>query len=269
VARAAALTLVLALLAPATAAAGGPSIENERARRQEWKQAFHSAERHARSRDGRVSVALIDDTGVLRRHRSARRYGSASVVKAMLLVAYLNHIRHRRLGFADRVLLRPMIVRSDNDSATRALGVVGYAGLHRVARRAGMKRFATQPGWSNTQITAADQVRLFIRIDRLVPGRHRRYARGLLRGVVERQRWGIPRAVPETARVLFKGGWRPEATGWLVHQAALVESGHDRVALAVLTDHDRSKAYGRDTIRGIAKRALRPLAEGSLRISRK
>jgi hypothetical protein len=64
------------------------------------------------------------------------------------------------------------------------------------------------------------------------------------------------------ARIFFKGGWRPETAGWLVHQAALVERGTRRVSIAVLTDHDRSREYGRATIRGIAKRALRPLHGG-------
>jgi hypothetical protein len=45
-----------------------------------------------------------------------------------------------------------------------------------------------------------------------------------------------------------------------VHQVALVERGDRRVALAVLTDSDRTEAYGHETIRGVARRALRPLA---------
>lgn len=122
-----------------------------------------------------------------------------------------------------------------------------------------MRRFATRPGWANTRVTAADQARLFARIDKLVPRRHRRYARSLLSGIIERQRWGVPRALPPDERIFFKGGWRPAATGWIVHQAALVERGRTRVAIAVLTDHDRSREYGRATIREIAERALRPL----------
>jgi len=257
--RALALAVALVALTAGSAGAGGPAQPNERERAQEWKRAFASAEHYARARDGRVSVALIDDTGALRRHRSARQYPSASIVKAMLLVSYLKKIRHRRLGFADRVLLRPMIVRSDNAAASRVLAIVGHAGLHRVARRAGMRHFATEPGWGNTRVAAADQARLFARIDKLVPERHRRYARSLLRCIVGSQRWGVPRALPAGVRVFFKGGWRPAPTGWITHQAALVEQGRRRVSIAVLTDHDRDSEYGRRTIRGVARRALRPL----------
>lgn len=259
------IAAVFALVIAATpASAGGPSVPSQRARAKEWKRAFASAERYARNRDGRVSVALIDDTGVLRRHRSARRYSSASVVKAMMLVAYLNRKRDRALTSGDKALVGPMIKRSDNGAASSVLGIVGHSGLHRVARRAGMRHFSTQPGWSNTQIAAADQARLFIRIDRIVARRHRRYARYLLSNVIERQRWGMPRGAPPSARLFFKGGWRASSTGWIVHQVALVEAGRRRVSLAVLTDHDRSRAYGAATIRGIARRALQPL-----RISRK
>jgi hypothetical protein len=60
--------------------------------------------------------------------------------------------------------------------------------------------------------------------------------------------------------VFFKGGWRPENGGWIIHQVALVERGKRRASLAVLTDGDRTDGYGHETIRGIAKRVLRPLA---------
>jgi hypothetical protein len=255
-----AVALTLALLLPASAAAGGPTLLNERARAQEWELAFAAAERYARDRDGRVSFALIDDTGVLRQHRPVRRYSSASVVKAMLLVAYLDRKRGSRLTSGDRALIGPMITRSANRAASSVLGIVGHEGLHRVARRARMRHFSTRPGWSDTQIAAADQARLFARIDKLVPRRHRRYARHLLRDIIERQRWGIPRGAPGGTRLFFKGGWRPSETGWIVHQIALVEAYGRRASLAVLTDHDRSREYGRATIKGIAKRALRPFA---------
>jgi beta-lactamase class A len=268
-----AIATALVALTGGTAAAGGPALQSDTTRAQEWAEAFGAAERFARARDGRVSLALIDDTGRLRRHRSARRYPSASIVKAMLLVGYLNRIRDRRVGSSDRELLDRMILRSGNRAASSVLSVVGHAGLHQVARRAGMKRFSTTVGWSNTQVTAADQARLFARIDRLVPKRHRRYARSLLGGIIDRQRWGVPPALPPEARVFFKGGWRAAPDGWITHQAALVERGGSRVTIAVLTDRNPDREYGRRTIRGIAERALRPLtatmARSRSQISRK
>ena len=254
------LLITLALTAAPTAQ-GAPAGDGEQAR-ERWARAAASAERYARGRRGRVSFALVDGQGKLRGLRGGRRYRSASVVKAMLLVAYLNRrgVRSRRLDFFSRVNLRPMIVRSDNGAASRIYSIVHARGLRRLARRAGMRRFRAHVKWGETQITAADQARFFARVDRLVPGRHRRFARRLLRGIVRPQRWGIPRALPRDSRVLFKGGWRRGRRGWIVHQVALVERGGRRVSLAVLTDRNRSQRYGHETIRGIAKRALRPLA---------
>jgi hypothetical protein len=227
----------------------------------QWRHAFASGERWARARDGRVSFALVDDQGLEHGYDAGAQYRSASVVKAMMLVAYLDrpHVRDAPLGSDARALLEPMITRSDNDAATRVHEIVGNPGLARVARRAGMTHFASADEWGETRITAADQARLFLHVDDLVPPLHRRFARELLAGVVPGQRWGIAQAMPSWVRIYFKGGWRPEETGWIVHQAGLAERGGRRVALAVLTDGDRTEGYGQDTVEGVARRVLRPL----------
>ena len=235
-----------------------------RARALRWRHAWRSATAYVRGRRGRVSVALVDDQGRMHGFAERRTYNSASLVKAMLLVAYLRRreIRHRSLSPESQALLAPMIQRSDNAAATRVRGIVGNPGLARLARRAGMHHFASAVSWGDTQVAAADQARFFMHIDRLVPPHHRPYARLLLASIVREQRWGIPAGSPHSVHVFFKGGWRPEAGAWLVHQAALVEKGDRRVALAVLTDHDRSDGYGHETVRGVAKRLLGVLASG-------
>jgi Beta-lactamase enzyme family len=231
-------------------------------RQAEWRGAFGAGERWAGTRRGRVSFALVDDQGKLHSHDGDEPYRSASVVKAMLLVAYLNReeVRNEPLDAESRALLVPMIETSDNNAASRVHDIVGNPGLAQVARWAGMTSFASAPGWGNAQITAEDQARFFARVDGLVPDVHRRFARSLLSSVVPGQRWGVPAALPSWVRVYFKGGWRPEEGGWIVHQAALGERAGRRVALAVLTDRDSSEAYGHQTIEGVARRVLRPLA---------
>jgi hypothetical protein len=203
-----------------------------------------------------VSIALVDDQGGFHAYNPDLTFRSASLVKAMLLVALLRRVGEEPLPPSYERLLDPMITRSDNKAATRVLQIVGYRDLAVLSRAAGMKRFATAPSWGNSQVTAADQARFFARIDSLVPGRHRAYARGLLGGVIAPQRWGVAAVVPPGASVLFKGGWRPDPGGWIVHQAALVEQGPRRVALAVLTDGDRSFGYGSETVRAVSERAL-------------
>ena len=120
------------------------------------------------------------------------RFNSASVVKAMMMVAILRRAEGRRLTDRERGLLHPMITRSDNDTASAIYVQIGDRGLNAVARVAGMRKFTPSSVWGNSQITAADQVRFFIQIDELVPPAHRRYARKLLSSIIGPQRWGIP-----------------------------------------------------------------------------
>jgi Beta-lactamase enzyme family len=242
-----------------TLAQPGASAQAEEEAAYPWPRRVASAAGYARARAGRVAFAVMDEDGRLRGYRERDTYFSASTVKAMLMVAYLNRgsVRSRALGSGDRALLRPMITRSDNAAASRIRDIVGNDALARLARRAGMRRFATARPWGNTRITAADQARFFVRIDRFVPRRHRAYSRRLLRSIVPSQRWGMPAVGPRGFDIFFKGGWRTTGAGILVHQIALFQRGPRRISVAVLTDGNPSYAYGHETIRGTAARLLR------------
>jgi beta-lactamase class A len=226
----------------------------------EWKPRMAAARAYAASRAGDVSFAVRTQ----RRSwswRGTTAYRSASVVKAMLLVAYLRRpdVRGRPLQASERALLDPMVRLSDNDAASAIHARVGVAGLAALGRRVGMRGFVPHAVWGGSSITADDQARLFLRIDWLVPRRHRRYAMSLLRGVVPEQRWGIAAAVPNGWRIAFKGGWGKGVTQQVDHQAALLTNGRMRVSIAVLTADNPSDGYGRDTQEGIATRVLRGL----------
>jgi hypothetical protein len=189
---------------------------------------------------------------------------SASVVKAMLLVAYLREpgVRGRALGPADRALLDPMIRQSDNAAASQVCNIVGTGGLERLAQRAHMTRFhATRP-WGLSTIDVADQTRFLLHIERHLPKRHRRYALRLLRTVVPSQRWGIARVRPRGWALYFKGGWG-SGTGWVDHQVALLRRGRRRLSMAILITSSPSHEYGKETLRGVAARLLRGLGPAS------
>lgn len=215
--------------------------------------ALREARAFAAERAGTVSFAVISKSGVLHGRDAARAYASASMTKAMLLVAYLRRHATRRIPPAVRPVLDDMIRRSGNRAGSAIHAQVGDAGLLAVARAARMRRVVVNGTWSEVRITAADQARLFARLHRVLPRRHRSYALGLLRTIVPTQSWGIPRVLrPRGYRVTFKGGWRRK----LVHQAALLERDGERVALAILTDGSPTHEYGRGTVEGIAKRLL-------------
>jgi hypothetical protein len=227
----------------------------------QWQPDVAAAVDYASHRHGIVAFAVRTESGAWGWH-ATRAFPSASVLKAMLLDAYLNlpSVRDRPLRAPDRALLAPMIRRSDNAAAGRVLGIVGTRRLTALAHRAAMRRFVPVAGiWGLSRIDAVDQARYFLRIDALLPPRHRAYAMRLLRTITPAQRWGIARVRPAGWRLYFKGGWG-SGTGWVDHQVALLTRGDERVSVAILTHLDGSHAYGEETLRGIAARLLRGLA---------
>ena len=221
------------------------------------------------ARGGINSWALVDSWGRLRGFAPHRVYVSASLVKAMLLVAYLRQIGNRMPDPAERASLGPMITSSSNGAADTIYYRVGDARLHDLARRAGMTRFSVAGYWGNAQFSAEDQARFFNRIDRLVPKASRAYARGLLASIVAHQRWGFSRySLAHGWRTFFKGGWRGTGAGQLVHEAALFERGDTRVSMAVLTDGNPSHDHGTATLREVARRIFSPRGRGARRDER-
>jgi hypothetical protein len=216
--------------------------------------------RYAEGRAGLVSFSLRAG----KRHfgyRSGSTANSLSLVKAMLMVAYLSQrsVRGRPLHSDELELLGPMIRRSDNQAASAILGRIGTGPLVSLARRAGMQRFApATPVWGASTTCAADQSRFFRRIGKLLPRRHRDYALGLLASIVPRQRWGVASLSYPGWTLYFKSGWG-SGSGAAEHQVALLRRGNRRVSLAILTVGNPNAAYARQTQRGIAARLLRRL----------
>ncbi|NTW28009.1 MAG: serine hydrolase [Coriobacteriia bacterium] len=207
----------------------------------------------ASERGGNVAFAVATSDGQIRGYNVDEPFVSASVVKAMLLVAYLRS--NPEIGDAERQTLSAMIEYSDNDAATTIYAAVGDDGLRSVAEAVGMNNFDVWGSWGSAQLTAADQARFFLGIDSLLPENHRAFARELLSQIEEDQSWGIPTiARPAGWTVFFKGGWRETGLGQLVHQVARLERPGDQpISLAVMTDGDSSMAYGIETISGIAE----------------
>jgi beta-lactamase class A len=223
-----------------------------------WRPGVRAAIAYTHTRAGDVSFAVRTE------HRKwgwrvTRTVPSASVLKAMLLVAYLDdaRVRNRPLGARDHALIDPMIERSDNTAATRVLQFVGARGVYGVAERAGMRRFSLDPVvWGLSRIDAADQARFFLHLDSHVVARHRAAAMHLLASVTRSQRWGIGRLRLPGWQIYFKGGWGA-GTGEVEHQVVLLRHGATRVALAVLITSSPSHAYAKQTLQGVFARLLR------------
>lgn len=177
----------------------------------------------------------------------------------MLLVATLRRYASagRPLDSRIRALLEPMITVSDNNAADAVDSALDDGELESLAEDAGMTSFSPAY-WPDIALTAADEARFFLRLERLIPDEHRAYALDLLSSVAPDQTWGIPDAAGPHLRSFFKGGWRPEGGGWRVNQAArLEEPGARPIAIAVLTRGNPSYEYGQKTIEEVATRLLR------------
>lgn len=213
-------------------------------------------------REGYTSFAVVDSQGRMRGRHLHRTFVCASVVKAMLLVAYLRQVAedHGHLDEAARSLLQPMIHYSDNEAASAVMDLDGDEGLLALAKHAGMTDFSieVEGDWGSAQISAADQARFFFEMDSLVPARFRHYADHLLSHVAGYESWGIPAvARPRGWTAFYKGGWRGTERGQLVHQIARLRDPQGRIAIAVMTDGDPSMEYGIESIEGVASRLLR------------
>jgi beta-lactamase class A len=219
--------------------------------------AIAAAKRFLDSRAGRTSFAVVDSQGRLDGLRLREHFQTASVVKVMMLVAYLQMLqsRHRGLGGADTSLLYPMIHISDNNAASAVFAIVGGGALDRVAHEAGMTDYAPGVGWwAFTQTSAADQARFFFSLERLLPTRFYGYARGLLSGIEPSQSWGIPPVARPRWQVFFKTGALPEEG--LFNEVGRLERPGATFTIAVFTTGDPSMSYGEQTIQGVASALL-------------
>jgi hypothetical protein len=219
--------------------------------------AIAAAARFLDARAGATAFAVVDSQGHVSGARAHERFRTASVVKAMMLVAYLQMLsaQHRALNAGERSLLYPMIHVSDNNAASAVLAIVGGGALARVAREAGMSDYAPGVGWwAFTQTSAADQARFFSLLAQLIPGQFYGYARGLLMGIDPSQSWGVPAVARPRWQVFFKGGWLPMEG--VFNQVARLERLGVMFTIAVLSSGEPSMGYGEQTIEGVAAALL-------------
>jgi len=263
VAERALLALLLAVLALALAAPGAGAMEFGGEGRGTplapfpSQAAISSAAGFLQGRAGRTSFAVVDSAGRLSGSNMYSRFETASVVKVMMLVAYLQMLgaRHRPVDAADSALLYPMIHISDNEAASAVLSIVGEGALERVARESGMRDYSPGVGWwAYTHTSAADQALFFSELPRLIPSPYYGYARWLLSGIEPSQSWGVPPAARPQWQVFFKTGALPEEG--IFNEVARLERPGVMFTIAVFTEGEPSEAYGGQSIEGVALRLL-------------
>jgi 3D (Asp-Asp-Asp) domain-containing protein len=212
-----------------------------------------------------VGFAVVDNTGRLLGSVSPNVTNrSASLTKAMVLIALTQQAQHRALSDGEREMAQSMIRRSDNSAANDLFARVGTASVNAVARRAGMTSFRlvqhkqAPDGYvlGYSRVSAVDQARLFARIDALAAARHRAFAMAQLENIEGAGRFGILDAGID-AVLRTKGGWRPESDGgWTVNQAAQVTIGGQTYGFAVVLGRQHTFQDGAAAIASVARAAF-------------
>jgi len=225
------------------------------------------------SRQGTVAVAVHDnDTDLTCALASERQYDSASVAKVTIMEGTLRRAEElgRKLTAWELATIRPMIIRSDKDSARRLWTDLGHAYLERFLTRVGTTGTLLGPDgyWGLTRTTAADQTRL---LDVLTNARSflkaRAYGLKLMSEVRSDQRWGVPSGMPSDLTAQVKNGRPPRAThGWRVHSVGAFTGTHRTYRIVVLSHDNPTTAYGVRTIERIAQAVHRGLNPGRGRI---
>ena len=215
------------------------------------KKAVAAAKEWISGRDGDVAFAVVDTNGAdAGGYRVHEPFQLASLSKAIMLVASLRD--DPTPDATTEATLTRMITESDNGAAYTIFGQVGAKGMRAVAKDAHMQDYEQGSGWVDTRASAWDEARFFSQLESLVPAAGRSLARRLLSGVIPIQRWGIPAAAgPAGWTSYFKGGWIGMDNKLMV-QAAWLEKGKRRWALAVMSDENPTRSYGWDTQKGVA-----------------
>ena len=220
--------------------------------------AVAAAGRFIDGRAGSTAYAVVDDTGVVSGVRIHERFETASMVKVMMLVAYLQMLaaEHRGVDASSNAILYPMIHISDNNAASAVFAAVGgYPALERVAAQSQMTDFVPGVGWwAYTQTSAADQARFFFELDGLIPARFDGYARDCSRGSSRRRAGACRRSRDLGIRCSSRRGGLPSQG--LFAEGALLERPGVRLGICVLTNGDPSMAYGEESIAGVGSALL-------------
>jgi|SRR5579884_262541 len=228
--------------------------------------AIQRAEAYLNSRGGHTALAVVTSEGRQYGVRIHDQFITGSVVKAMLLVAYLRRLHDQGQHTVDSYsnsFLYPMIHYSDNNAATQCWSIVGNSGLYAVAHVAHMTDFSIDTSaswgseWGAALLSTADQSKFFFEMPKIIPHEFVGYADYLLSTIVDYESWGIPAiARPQGWTVYFKGGWRPSPDVYLVHQIARLHRHKVTFSMAVMTDGDPDMGYGIDSIQGTTSALL-------------
>jgi hypothetical protein len=245
----------------ATSNRGRASLDRQLARALRLQEAGHL---------GHIAVGVIDlGTGAEATYGARRKFAAASVMRADILAALL--LRHQQAGTSltdpEAQLAVPMIETSDDEAASRLWQLVG-AGPAVAAANLRLGLSHTIPdhagNWGRSRTTVADQLRLLTDLTAAtspLTAQSRDYELGLMEDVEPGQDWGVCAVASPGTGCAVKDGWLTDEDRWVVNSIGVVEHAGHRLLLAVLSDHDATKAAGVARISAAVRAAAQVMTE--------
>ncbi|MEU8569582.1 serine hydrolase [Streptomyces pathocidini] len=224
---------------------------------------------------GGLSVALREVESGAGASYGEEAFDTASIAKVNILAALLVQAQHagRELTDLEKSQAIVMIEKSDNASALALWKTIGRAkGLEAANQRLGVTGTEGGPGdlWGLTQTTADGQLALLEAVfgtieDSPLTEESRTYLQGLMEHVSADQAWGVSSAASDPAETALKNGWLPRtATGlWDINSIGRIESNGHTYLVAVLSDGNKTKEAGIETVEAAAKAAVAALSEAA------
>lgn len=258
--------------APAAAPAGSGHAVSDRSRAILDKKLARALRPQEGDHLGHLAVGVIDlGSGAEATYGVRREFAAASIMRADILAALL--LRHQQAGTAltdpEAQLAVPMIETSDDEAASRLWHLVG-AGPAVAAANLRLGLSHTTPdqvkNWGRSRTTVADQLRLLTDLTATtspLTAPSRDYELGLMEDVQPGQDWGVCAVASPGTGCAVKDGWLPDQALWVVNSIGVVEHAGHRLLLAVLSDHDATKAAGIARISGAVRAAAQVMTADS------
>ncbi len=207
----------------------------------------------------RVAVSVRDKASESTFEFGSGRFATASLVKVHLVAVMLWRAEEAGVALtpAQRSDAEQMLIRSENDPATRAYAALGgAAGVERGLEQAfGFSRIQVgeQFRWGHSMTRPRAVVALLDEIldtDRDTPYELMQNA---MSRVVPEQRWGVSALADEGSTVQTKVGWVQDPDGWVVNSSGRVLVDDEPVTISVMTDQNTTLDGGIATIEKVAR----------------
>ena len=211
------------------------------------------------SEDARVSVSVRDEASDSTFDFGSGRFATASLIKVHLVAVMLWRAEEAGVALtpAQRSDAEQMLIRSENDPATRAYAALGGAtGVERGLEQAfGSSRIEVgeQFRWGHSMTRPRAVVALLDDVLNTEQDTPYELMQDAMSRVIPEQRWGVSALADEGSTVQMKVGWVQDPDGWVVNSSGRVLVDDEPVLISVMTDRNATLDDGIATVEKVAR----------------